>query len=807
MRKPYPKQLAKTAALGLALLIALFPARGRADDATPPAPTYQLDVTINGQSTGLVAKFADMGDGRFASPVSEMRELGFKVPEGGKDDDLIPLDGFQGLSYVYDEQKQAIAIETNDANRVSKFYDARSESDLVAVTPSDYGAVLNYTVFGSHGGDQGITSVNNAYNFSGLNTSLDGRLIFPLGVLNQTAIVGMTLADESQALRLETTYTFSDDENLVRWKAGDFISGGTNWSRPVRLGGVQAQRAFSMRPDLVKSPLPAVSGSAAVPSAVDVYVNGIKSYSKQVAAGPYQIDNIPTVTGSGVAQVVTRDASGRESVQSLNFYNSPQLLRQGLYDFSVESGLTRSHYGIESWGYGDALIGSGTLRGGVNDWLTLETHGEGGDGLFNLGAGLVARALDMGIVSAAATGSSSSKGTGYQLYGGLETKVGTVSINARTQHSFDDYDDLASLTARDNPFIPTVNAFGVAGLSTSFFSFAPPRAIDQITFSTPISFDKSTISATYLRYQAADEDTTELVTTTYSRPLIENANFYATGYVDINDTNKSGFYLGVSMPLGNDVSVNAGLSKQNGDYTPSIDAAKPVTQETGSWGWRIRDYEGSNQYRTAAVGYRAEMAKVEAGVVQNSGDVSVTATVEGAVAVLGGNVYASNRIDDSFAVVDAHAPGVKVQHQNLLVGATNDDGKILIPGLTSYNKNKIAIDPMDLPLNAEMATTYKYVAPGYKSGVYVDFDVKQATPNAIVVLKGIDGQFIPAGSEGHIDGSDEPFIVGYDGQAFIKDLHAVNTFHVTLENGICSGQFSFAPTSDVQPQIGPEMCQ
>ena len=175
--------------------------------------------------------------------------------------------------------------------------------------------------------------------------------------------------------------------------------------------------------------------------------------------------------------------------------------------------------------------------------------------------------------------------------------------------------------------------------------------------------------------------------------------------------------------------------------------------------------------------------------------------------MLGGAPYLSNRVYDSFAVVDAHNPGVKVQRENTLVGETNEDGKILVPNVSSFQKNKISIDPMDLPLNAEIESTVDYVAPSFRSGVYVEFNVKKAVPSAIVILQTADGKFVAAGSEGRLEGSEEPFVVGYDGQAFIRDLAAVNTIHISTPGQECSTQFTFAPSGDVQPVIGPEICQ
>ncbi|KYB45530.1 hypothetical protein AB664_06960 [Brucella anthropi] len=61
-------------------------------------------------------------------------------------------------------------------------------------------------------------------------------------------------------------------------------------------------------------PLPELSGSAAVPSTVDVYVDNAQRASRSVPSGPFSITNLPIVTGSGMARLVVRDALGRETV-------------------------------------------------------------------------------------------------------------------------------------------------------------------------------------------------------------------------------------------------------------------------------------------------------------------------------------------------------------------------------------------------------------------------------------------------------------------------------------------------------------
>jgi outer membrane usher protein len=68
------------------------------------------------------------------------------------------------------------------------------------------------------------------------------------------------------------------------------------------------------------------SGTATVPSTVDVFVNNQFVTSGQLPPGPFVIDRLPTVSGTGDVSVVVRDALGREQVVTQTFYSSTTLL-------------------------------------------------------------------------------------------------------------------------------------------------------------------------------------------------------------------------------------------------------------------------------------------------------------------------------------------------------------------------------------------------------------------------------------------------------------------------------------------------
>jgi outer membrane usher protein len=506
---------------------------------------------------------------------------------------------------------------------------------------------------------------------------------------------------------------------------------------------------------------------------------------------------------------VIRDASGREVETKQAFYNAPSLLKPGLYEYSAEAGYARYNYGVASNDYGTSPIGTVSLRAGITDWLTLEAHSEGGLGLANGGVGAVVNVGDRAVVSTAISGSRRSDGsTGVQLYGGFDTQVGIVAIHGSTTRALDKYEDLAVATARLRPTTAYEAERDARNTASTRYAndYRPFTSRDTLTVALPIAFDHSTISATYVRSEYTDRPTDQIVSVSYSRPLIAGATLFATAYTRMDDVKNTGFYLSASMPLG-DMTTGASVSKSAQGLSVSADASKPLGTEPGSWGWRVRDAEGANANRQGAIAYRNTAARMEASIQQDETSVRQTAEVSGSIVSMGGNVHFANTIDDGFAVVNAGAPGIRVLSENRFVGETDESGHLLVPGLRSNQLNNIAIDPTNLSVSAEVDQPSKQVVPAFKSGVYVDFKVKREGSSAIVIFKQPTGAFIDVGSRGTIDGSEEPFVVGYEGQAFIRNLQNANTVTIASGQGGCHASFSFVPKPDTQVVVGPVVCQ
>ncbi|MGX5844362.1 fimbria/pilus outer membrane usher protein [Mesorhizobium sp. ArgA1] len=806
-----PMSQSRAARIAIAVVLAILSSSPvNAEDLLPEpkatesntAPTegrdLYLEVFINDASTKLIGAFKELPDGGLAATPDELREVGLKPIDAAIDaNGLVRVDQLPDVSFQIDEATQRLYVRTTDEARSARVIDISTPEKQDRIKPqSGYGGVLNYTLFASTDDLMDRT----AQLFRGVSGGFDARLFSPYGTLSQGFIASLTDGTFDGLTRLNTTWSYSDPERLLTYRAGDFVSGGLSWTRPVYLGGLQVQRNFSLRSDLVTLPLPSFSGTAAVPSTLEVYAQNVKTYTSDIPAGPFQVTNLPVFTGSGQAQIVLRDSLGRETTATLPFYNSSMLLRQGLLDFSAEIGYPRRNFGIESDDYDNRIYGSLSARYGLTNSLTLEGHFEAGQDLVNGGAGAAFPLGAYGAASIATAISRSGGQTGGLVNASIELSHEGWSVYGRIQRAFGDYQDIASVTAEAN-LIPGPGELPI-------FSTRVPRALSQVTLGVPLPIDFSSLNLSYAQIESAGGDKSQIVGLSYSQQVFKDSTVYATAFTDLDDKKSFGVFAGISVPIGRDVTASTGVEQGPDGASVVADIAKSEKLENGSIGWRTRTSEGDTPARAAAVSYRSPWARFEAGVQQYDKSVRGTAQVDGAVAVAGGGVFLANRIDDAFAVVDVGVAGVEVQHQNRPVGVSNRQGKLLVPDLNSYEPNTISIDPKNLPVDANVPETREVVEPADRSGVVLDFGVSDKSEAALVSFVDAQGKALPAGAKGHIESAKEEFVIGYEGETYIQGLQARNLAAVEFDDGTsCRAEFSYRPAPGTQVAIRNVKCQ
>nr|WP_244642644.1 fimbria/pilus outer membrane usher protein [Phyllobacterium sp. 628] len=270
-------------------------------------------------------------------------------------------------------------------------------------------------------------------------------------------------------------------------------------------------------------------------------------------------------------------------------------------------------------------------------------------------------------------------------------------------------------------------------------------------------------------------------------------------------------YAGFNVSFDNGLSASSNVSTSGDHINFSNSLSKSGNRQGNAFGWSVQDNEaadGDGGSRSVNASYQTDLASLSGSVDQSDNQGRITGTVEGAVVAAGGGVFLSHTVDDAFAVIKAGGPDVDVSLNHAHAAKTNKSGRALISNLNSYQRNRISIDPANLPLDIQPETTEEIVIPADRSGVVVDFGTRQVSA-AVVDFTGPDGKALPVGAGVLLDGVGEPTIAGYDGRTYLTGLAGHNSVTVTLPDnaGTCRATFDFHSIAGTQPEIGPVSCR
>lgn len=764
---------AGTAQPPVATLPLLIADAGDSQLAGPRGTDLYLDLSLNGMPRGLVP--FGLRDGELWASASALRQLGFVLPAGGSDP--VRLASLPGVQVQFDAGRQSVAITaplTLLKLPTTVIGAAGTGAQPASASP---GLLLNYDLYGTQGSG----------NTSSLNAFTEIRAFNGTSVLSNTALTQSARGDatgwQSSTARLDTTWSRSFQDELLTLRVGDTLTAALPWSRATRLGGIQLSRNFALQPYKTTAPLPAFMGSATLPSEVELYVNGMRQYSGQVPAGPFQLNTLPNINSTGQAQVVLTDALGRATTLNFSLYDTRQLLAKGLSDWSVELGAVRQNYGLRSFDYGRDPVASGTWRYGVTNSFTLETHGEATRGLATAGAGGAWQLGPLGMLSGAVAQSTHDAGSGTQLNLGYSWQNQRLNFGVDSTRTRGDYRDVASLYGSATP---TGTGRALIGYSTK---------------------NLGSFGASYLYLRYAGQDATRFASAYWFKSLGRSASFNVSLNQNLDKRSERNLFVGFSWALDGGISMSTGVQRDNTRTSYTADAQRSAPSE-GGFGWRAGLREGQGQSGgQAELNYLGRYGRVATGVSVFGDSRYAYANANGGLVFMGGQTFASRRIDDAFAVVSTDGvAGVPVKLENRAIGTTDSKGMLLVVPLNAYQNNQLAIDPMQLPADVRLTSTKMMATPSDRAGTLVRFGITPIRAASIILVDAA-GQPLSLGSLVRVKGqSGEPSLVGFDGVVYLDTLEANNVLAVETPAGVCRVSFDYHKDGDGIPEIGPLRC-
>ena len=751
----------------------MAPSASLALDTALAADEVLLDVSINQQRKDTVLLLRS--EGRVFAGAEDLRRWRMRLPETNPltlyGEDFYALDALEGLTYRLDESTQTLAMQVPpglfDATRL-----AGKEAKFSAPTPASLGGFLNYDVTANH--TQGQTKTNGLLELGG----------FGSWGTAQTRILALDLGGQASAIRLDTTWTRDQPMQLASLRFGDAISGTSSWGGAVRFGGAQWATNFSVQPGFVTFPLPGISGEAALPSTVDLYVDSALRMRRQVPSGPFSIEDLPVPNGRGDARLVVRDILGREQIITQPFDTNSQLLKLGLHDYSYEVGFVRRNFGIDSNNYGRPVV-VGTHRLGLTEQFTGEVHGELLGNQQTVGLGGVLTLPSAGVLSGSFAASHSDKGVGGLLGLGFRGQSRSFSFGVNTQ--------IAS------------QRFVKLGMQPEELA---PRQISQ-AFVNLATTDYGAFSARYTQQDFRDQEDKTIVSGSYAMEVGSLGNLRMSVMRFLSGDANTVFSLNFSMRLGNRTNANISTSGKSGREQAQLQLGRSVPAGSGV-GYRLVAGAGDSDVRQAELNLQNQVGIYTLGASQASGQTAFRGSANGGVAFLGGNTFLSRRITDSFAVVKVpDYSGVGVYADNQLVARTDANGSALLPSLRAYQKNTVRIEQADLPLDAQIDAVQLDAVPNFRSGLLLKFPVKRSR-GALLTVVLENGEPLPAGAQAQIIGDNveqnKIFPAGMGGELYLTGLAASNQLRVTWLEQSCEFMLPFPESTEPLPYLGTYTC-
>lgn len=798
-----------------------------AEPASPASAVHALTIRLNRADSGWVLPVIRRGE-RWYMSRENLRRLPLRPPQGWDAlPTLIALDREHGFEVEYDLVEQRIELTAPVSwlgHRYTYIGGAPVEA-AEAPTNGPSGLVLNYDL----GASQSIGGQAGEGRATRLALATDWRWFDQgTGTLSHSQLnqfhrqgydggIGGAGADGSwrgNSVRLDTRWQQSRPDRMLRWQLGDGVTDAGTGNHALRFGGLKVGTDFELQPYLATGALPTWYGAVALPSTVDLYIDGLRRYHGQAAPGTIALDTIPGISGGGQATIVVTDVLGRRRVIEFPFYATSKLLREGLTSWSLSIGHARLGYGLESNRYDERLLATGRVRHGLTRQVTAGASFEASEGVRNLGflgAWAPGRA---GVLTPTFAISDASEPLTGRILGGSRLGLGYewgnrwLSFNTEATRTTAGYRDVASLYGAR--WARSMTRFSL-GWSLGMQGSMGVNWVRQTEFN---GRDGRYLSANWYRSIGSDWG----ISVALSRTRAERSETVG--------------WLAITRTLGPRLTATVQQTAGSGHDGTTLSLSRMMTADDRD-SWRLQATTAGDRPAVQA-DYTAEtsIARGQAQVYARGNDFSGWLGAQGAVAWMAGHRLAARSIPDAFGLVSTDGvAGVTVRVENRRIGETNGEGLLIAP-LYGWLKSRVSVDALALPADLQIEAPQRQIVGRGQAGSLLRFAMRR-TRAATISLVDEAGQPLPLGSSVDLAtavaalsstaaSEADPALpgaslaaragirpmVGYDGEVWLDDLAETgNRVEVRLTpRQRCEARFDL-PAKAGPSRLGPVTCR
>ncbi len=536
--------------------------------------------------------------------------------------------------------------------------------------------------------------------------------------------------------------------------------GDTLPSIPFR--GVQLSSDLQMLPDSLQGYAPVVRGVARTQAKVEVRQHGYSLYSTFVSPGAFEIRDLNAASGSGDLEVIITEADGAQQRFIQPYATLGNLLRDQTWRYSVTAGRYHAPNSLEEQpGF---ILGS-YARGLPRDF-TLSLAGLLGEGYRAYQAGVGKGLGSFGAVSLSITHAQSDvqptsvSGQSYGLRYGKAFSSGTNLRFAGYRYSTPGYRDFSEVVSD--------RAWQYEPDAANQYRSVSRRSRLEANISQSLASSASVyLNLSQQDYWNSTRQQRQLQFGVSGQVQRTNLSLYASKSLSAED--REGMQVGLTLSFA--------LGGQSARISAERDADGTQSQRLGlsglageyntlNYNLDLQRSERSANTGSAAVGYRASWADLNAGVTSSSDYRSVNLGMSGSILAHAGGIQLGQQLGETMALVEVKGtPDVGVL--NAPGALTDTRGYSLVPYVQPYRRNRISLDTRNLDASTDIDNGVTTVIPRRGAVVLARFEARRSR-KVLATISFPDGSVVPFGAA-VLDGSGQRVnAVGPMGQVLLS---------------------------------------
>ena len=532
--------------------------------------------------------------------------------------------------------------------------------------------------------------------------------------------------------------------------------------------GVRLSTDDRMLPDSLRGYAPVVRGIANSNAKVTIRQNDVTIYETTVAPGNFEIDDLYPTGYGGDLQVSVEEADGSVHAFSVPYAAVPMSLRPGIGRYSFVAGTLRNPRGSSQ-----PVFAQATYQRGLTNLLT--AYGgvtlAGGyasamlGGAFNTSFG--AFGADVTHALTTIPGAKRYSGSSVRVsYAKSIDATGTDIALAAYRYSTDGYFGLNdAMQARD-----------AARDGTSAWSVWRQRHRASLVLTQRLGTNGGRIDATASTVNYWNRSGSDVNYSVGYTNQFRNVSYSLTATRQRNAGGDMGtlYYASVTIPFGRErpMTVSGNVSRDTLGRTRLQSTLSGSLGDDHALSYSVSANHASGTNSTtdgsANVTYRTRLAELSASAGASTDFQQGSLGVRGALVAHRGGITFSQPVSETFAIVEA--PGAAGARITNAAGVKVDgNGYAVVPYLTPYSLNTVALDPKGISMDVELKETSRQIAPRAGAVPLIRFATDTGRA-ALVQARQADGKPLPFGAAVHDETGKEVGVVGQASKIFARGL-------------------------------------